>query len=254
MPSPTVEYRQPGAGPRLDGLTPAALQQLQVAAHAIRDGACVVAAQALDAVLATSPGHPEALRLHAILHARAHRHAEAEAALQQAIAQWPDYALAHSDLGNVQQSAGELDAAFASWRQACMLAPQAPMPWFNLGRNLQLHGDTAAAIEALQQAHALAPGFLPALILLGDALVHAGRFDEADTRYRAALRACIRPAATPGAGWRTSRRDRCPGAIASNWRQRCASPTSSRATESRWVSRSARCARTRAITRRPSPR
>ena len=154
--------------------------------------------QALDGVLAMTPGHPEALRLYAILHARAHRHAEAKAVLQQAIAQWPDYVLAHSDLGNVQQAAGELDAAFASWRQACALAPQAPMPWFNLGRNLQLHGDTVAAIEALQQAHALAPDFLPALILLGDALVHAGCFDEADARYRAAL--ALHPAC--GDAWR----------------------------------------------------
>jgi tetratricopeptide (TPR) repeat protein len=72
------------------------------------------------------------------------------------------------------------------------------MPWFNLGRNLQLHGDTTGAIEALQQAHALAPDFLPALILFGDALMHAGRFDEADARYRAAL--ALHPAC--GDAWR----------------------------------------------------
>ncbi|MET4568267.1 sulfotransferase [Rhodanobacter soli] len=199
MPSPTAEHRPPsGAEPRLDGLAPAAMRQMQAAAHAIRDGAEAVAMQALDGVLAMTPGHPEALRLYAILHARAHRHAEAKAVLQHAIAQWPDYVLAHSDLGNVQQAAGELDAAFASWRQACALAPQAPMPWFNLGRNLQLHGDTAAAIEALQHAHALAPDFLPALLLLGDALVHAGRFDEADAHYRAAL--ALHPAC--GDAWR----------------------------------------------------
>jgi tetratricopeptide (TPR) repeat protein len=174
------------------------MQQMRAAAHAIRDGAEASAMQALDSVLAMAPEHPEALRLYAILHARAHRHAEAKSVLQQAIAQWPDYVLAHSDLGNVLQAAGELDAAFASWRQACALAPQAPMPWFNLGRNLQLHGDTAAAIEALQQAHALAPDFLPALILLGDALVHAGRFGEADAHYRAAL--ALHPAC--GDAWR----------------------------------------------------
>jgi tetratricopeptide (TPR) repeat protein len=199
MSSLTAEHRPPsGAEPRLDGLAPAAIRQMQAAAHAIRDGAEAKATQALDAVLATAPGHPEALRLHAILHARAQRHAEAKALLQQAIAQWPDYVLAHSDLGNVQQATGELDAAFASWRRACALAPQAPMPWFNLGRNLQLHGDTAAAIEALQQAHTLAPDFLPTLVLLGDALVHAGRFDEADMRYRAAL--TLHPAC--GDAWR----------------------------------------------------
>lgn len=188
MSSSTLQHRPAGsAEPRLDGLAPAALQPLQAAARAIRDGAVEVAAQALENVLATSPEHPEALRMYGVLYTRTHRHGEAQAMLQRAIARWPDYALAHSDLGNALQAGGDMDAAFASWRRACALAPEAPMPWFNLGRNLQLHGDTDAAIAALEQARVLVRDFLPALILLGDALVHAGRFDEADTRYRDAL-------------------------------------------------------------------
>jgi tetratricopeptide (TPR) repeat protein len=199
MPSPTRE-QQPahGAEPRLSGLPPAGVQHLQTAAHAIRDGAEAAARQALDAALRLVPEHPEVLRLYGLLHARAQRHDEALAVLQRVVAQWPDYALAHSDLGNVQQARGSVEAAFASWRQACTLAPAAPMPWFNLGRNLQQHGDTAAAIDALAQAHELAQDFLPALILLADALVHAGRFDEADARYRAAL--SLHPAC--GDAWR----------------------------------------------------
>lgn len=199
MSSPALENRPAGpSGPRLDGLAPDALQHLQAAAHAIRDGTIGVAVQALDKVLAGAPEHPEALRLYGILHTRTHRHDEARATLQRAIALWPDYALAHSDLGNALQAAGETDTAFACWRQACALAPDAPMPWFNLGRNLQGHGDTVEAIRALEQAHALAPDFLPALILLGDALVHAGRFDQADARYRQAL--ALHPAC--GDAWR----------------------------------------------------
>ncbi len=199
MPRPATEHRPAGdAGPRLDGLAPDALQHLQAAAHAIRDGAVDVARQALDRVFAAAPGHPEALRLLGILHTRTHRPAEAQAALQRALAQWPGYALAHSDLGNARQAAGDMEGAFTCWRQACALAPEAPMPWFNLGRNLQLHGDTTAAIAALEQAHARAPDFLPAAILLGDALVHAGRFDEAEARYRAAL--ALHPAC--GDAWR----------------------------------------------------
>ncbi|MDQ6647109.1 MAG: tetratricopeptide repeat protein, partial [Pseudomonadota bacterium] len=154
------------AEPRLDGLTPASVGLLQKAAHAIRDGAAASALKALNSAMAQSPGHPEVLRLFSILHTRAQRHADAINALQQALTQWPDYALAHSDLGNAQQATGDMTAAFASWRRACSLAPTAPMPWFNLGRNLQQHGDTDAAITALQTAHQLAPDFLPALILL----------------------------------------------------------------------------------------
>jgi tetratricopeptide (TPR) repeat protein len=184
--------------PRLDGLTSVAVEQMQKAARAIRDGAEPLARKALDTALAQSPGHPEVLRMFGILHTRAHRHAEAINALDQAIAQWPDYALAHSDLGNSQQAAGDMTAAFASWRRACALAPDAPVPWFNLGRNLQQHGDTDAAIGALQTAHRLAPDFLPALILLGDALVHIGQFQQADAHYRAAL--ALHPAC--GDAWR----------------------------------------------------
>lgn len=199
MPRSTRE-QQPahGAEPCLRGLPPAAVQHLQAAARAIRAGAEAAARQALDAALGIAPEHPEVLRLYGLLHMRAQRHDEALATLQRVIAQWPDYALAHSDLGNVQQTRGAADAAFASWRQACILAPAAPMPWFNLGRNLQQYGDTMAAIDALSRAHELAPDFLPALILLGDALVHAGRFDEASDRYRAAL--MLHPAC--GDAWR----------------------------------------------------
>src|SRR3546814_16151179 len=61
------------------------------------------------------------------------------------------------------------------------------MPPYNLGRSLQLEGRTDEAIGMLSRAAELAPDFAPARILLGDALVHAGRFDEADTPYRKAL-------------------------------------------------------------------
>ena len=99
----------------------------------------------------------------------------------------PDDALILIDLGNAQQACGEREAARASWRRATELAPDHPMPWFNLGRDLQLQGHTASAIDALSRVADLAPDFIPARILLGDALVHAGRFDEADTHYREAL-------------------------------------------------------------------
>src|SRR3546814_13310304 len=61
------------------------------------------------------------------------------------------------------------------------------MPPYNLGRSLQLEGRTDEAIGMLSRAAELAPDFAPARILLGDALVHAGRFDQADAHYRQAL-------------------------------------------------------------------
>jgi tetratricopeptide (TPR) repeat protein len=86
----------------------------------------------------------------------------------------------------------------ASWQHATALDPQQVMAWFNLGRNHQQQGNTEAAIAALRHGIALAPQAVPPKILLGDALVHAGCFDEAATLYRAAL--ALHPAC--GDAWR----------------------------------------------------
>jgi Flp pilus assembly protein TadD len=179
---------------------------MHAAARAIRDGATAQAQSLLAQVLADAPHHPEALRLLAILHTRLRRHAEAIDALQRALAQRPEDAFLHSDLGNARMACGDATAAFDSWRRACALAPEQPMPWFNLGRNLQLHGSSEAAIEALQQASALAPELLPASLLLADALVHLGRFEEAASRYRAVLARQIRSAGSDAFRGRGARR------------------------------------------------
>ena len=62
----------------------------------------------------------------------------------------------------------------------------------------QSFDDPVAAVDALQRARTLAPEILPAAILLGDALAHLGRFDEATAHYRDALR--LHPAC--GDAWR----------------------------------------------------
>jgi tetratricopeptide (TPR) repeat protein len=184
--------------PRMAGLVAAQVEQLHAAARAIRDGDPGQAARLLDAVLAQSPDHPEALRLRGILEYRCRRPVDACAFYLRALERRPDDALLHSDLGSARMACGDAEAAFASWRRACALDPVAPMPWFNLGRNLQLQGRSAEATQALQQACRLAPGLLPAAVLLGDALAHLGRLDDAWATYRDALRA------DPGCGdaWR----------------------------------------------------
>lgn len=180
------------------GLPPAAIPRMHAAARAIRDGEIVTAEVQLAAVLGMVPEHPEALRLQGILYNRCSRHADALAVLQRALAQRPDDVQILNDFGSTLRGLGEHDAAFVSWRRACELAPDEPMPWYNLGRNLQLEGSTEPAIEALERACALAPEFLPARILLGDGLMHQGRFDEAAMHYRAALQ--LHPAC--GDAWR----------------------------------------------------
>jgi tetratricopeptide (TPR) repeat protein len=180
------------------GLPADAIPRMHAAARAIRDGAVATAESLLIEVLAQVPEHPEALRLYGILYNRCRRHDDAQAVLQRALAQRPGDAQILNDLGSAQYGCGEREAAYASWRSACALAPREPMPWYNLGRNLQLEGATEAAAEALLRACTLAPEFLPARILLGDASMHLGRFDQAAAHYRAALN--VHPAC--GDAWR----------------------------------------------------
>jgi Flp pilus assembly protein TadD len=180
------------------GLSADAISRMHAAARAIRDGASATAHKLLTEVLASAPEHHEALRLLGILFNGTRRYAAARTVLQRALAQRPDDALILTDLGSAQNGCGEFDAARRSWRHATELDPTNPMPWFNLGRNLQLRGSSEEAVAALQQACAVAPQMLPAQILLGDALVHLGRIEDAEQRYRAALH--LHPAC--GDAWR----------------------------------------------------
>ncbi|MCX7514857.1 tetratricopeptide repeat-containing sulfotransferase family protein [Frateuria hangzhouensis] len=172
---------------RTAGLSPGQVQRLEAAARGIRDGALPPAQHTLGTLLAEASEHPEALRLLGILHTRARQPDAAREVLTRALGHWPDDPLLLTDLGNAEQSAGDVETALAYWRRTCALAPDYPMGWFNLGRNLQVLGFTEPAIEALEHACAADAGLLPAHVLLGDALVHLGRFDEADRSYRAAL-------------------------------------------------------------------
>ena len=184
--------------PRMTGLAPAAIAQVNAGARALRDGNPAMAERLLLDAGRQAPSHPEPLRYLAILQLHTRRAPLAVQTLRHALTLAANDALLHSDLGTAQSASGDLPSALASWRHATRLAPQEPMPWFNLGRNLQQQGDTVDAIAALEHAAGLAPQLLPARILLGDALVHAGRFDEAVAQYRAAL--ALQPSC--GDAWR----------------------------------------------------
>jgi tetratricopeptide (TPR) repeat protein len=180
------------------GLGSQDVEALHAAARAIRDGAPIQAERLIGGVLARHPVHAEALRLQAILQLHTRRGPLAVRTLQAALAQHPGDALLHCDLGTAHAACGDQAAAIDAWRQACALDPGQATIWFNLGRAHQQQGDSLRAIDALQQACALAPDLLPARILLGDALVHTGRFEDASRQYRDALR--LHPAC--GDAWR----------------------------------------------------
>ena len=57
----------PANDPRMAGLAPESVAELQAAARAIRDGRSDEAERLLAALRGRFPAHPEALRVHAIL-------------------------------------------------------------------------------------------------------------------------------------------------------------------------------------------
>lgn len=174
--------------PRMAGLDPAIIDAVHAGARALRDGATTQAEALFKQACQRAPTHPEPLRYLALLELHTRRAVRAITTLERALALAPDDALLHSDLGSARAATGDREGAIACWRRACEFGPEQPTPWFNLGRNLQQAGDTDGAIAALERAIALAPKLLPARILLGDALVHAGRFAAAADHYRTALR------------------------------------------------------------------
>ena len=188
----------PNANERMAGLGPEDVEVLHAAARAIRDGIPAQAERLLGSVLARYPTHAEALRLLAILQLHTRRGPDAIKTLQRALDHHPDDALLHCDLGNTHAASGDQTSAIAAWMKSCELDPSHATAWFNIGRAHQQQGDTQAAINALQQACALAPNLLPAKILLGDALVHLGHFEEGASQYRDALH--LHPAC--GDAWR----------------------------------------------------
>lgn len=169
------------------GLAPTDVERLYAAARAIRDHQPDTAQRLLTAVLDHTPWHPEAIRLRSILELQTGQPRRAAASLQHALQRAPRNAALRSQLGTVYSACGQRPLAIEQWRAALALDPALGPTWFNLGRALQADGDSAAAADALQRAHALLPTATPAAVLLGDALLHLGRLDEARHAYRDAL-------------------------------------------------------------------
>ncbi len=176
------------ASVRMTGLGPEDVEILHAAARAIRDGVPAQAERLLGTVLARYPTHAEALRLLAILQLHTRRAALAVKTLHTALEHTPDDPLLHCDLGNALAAGGDQTGALLAWQRSCELDPDQATVWFNIGRAHQQQGATRAAIDALRRACTLAADLLPSKILLGDALVHLGQFEDGARHYRDALK------------------------------------------------------------------
>ncbi len=87
---------------------------------------------------------------------------EAVASYNKALAIKPDYAEAHSNLGNALKDLGKLDEAVASYNKALAIKPDYAEAYSNLGNALQSLGKLDDAVASYHKALAIKPDYAEA--------------------------------------------------------------------------------------------
>lgn len=118
---------------------------------------------------------------------KAKKTAEAIAAFQQAIADYPEKASYYLALGMAQAQIQQWQAAAESFQTAINLEPHNHISHHRLGDVLTRLNQHQQAIKSFQTAAALAPNFMPAYHRLGDVLQHQKQLKAAAAAYRQAL-------------------------------------------------------------------
>jgi serine/threonine-protein kinase len=113
---------------------------------------------------------------------------EAIAAARASIAQKPDSAYAHFQLGGALGNQGRSDEAVAAFRAAVRLNPNHAGSHYNLANSLGAQGKLEESVAEYREALRLKPDYLEARNNLGGSLSTMGRLDEAIAEYREVLR------------------------------------------------------------------
>jgi predicted O-linked N-acetylglucosamine transferase (SPINDLY family) len=138
-------------------------------------------------VLQYQPHNPVALHLLGVIAFQRKHYQQAADLIGKALARKPDYADAHSNLGNAFRELGRLAEAEKSYRKAIAVNPGFAMAHYNLGAVLlsrSLHGE---AEESFRRAIAANPRLTEAHVNLGNAFKETGKLDEAEKCYRKAI-------------------------------------------------------------------
>lgn len=139
-------------------------------------------------VLRHNPKNVDALRLLALVAARAERADEAETLLEKAIALAPDFIAAIIDLGRLRKEQDRYGEALECFDRAIAADPGNVQALYLRGATLAPASFTQEAIDAYQKCLALRPGHVGALLGLGHLLKAVGRYQESIDAYTACIR------------------------------------------------------------------
>ena len=112
---------------------------------------------------------------------------EAKSHHEKALAIRPDYAEAHSNLGNVLKELDQPDEAIAHYRRALAIQPEFAIAHYNLGIVLDELDQPEDAVGCYEQALAIDPDYAEAHHNLGNVLDELGRREDAIAHYERAL-------------------------------------------------------------------
>ena len=152
-----------------------------------RQGRLEEARRKLEKIVASAPGHADALHLLGLVHGRLGRHREAVVALKKAAGLAPRNLEAWLQLGDAAVALHDTEGAIAAYDRAAALAPADPRPRHNKGVALLRAGRRDEATRSLEGALAIAPGFAPAHSALGSLQADAGDVVAALESHRRAI-------------------------------------------------------------------
>ncbi|WP_341923359.1 tetratricopeptide repeat protein [Polaromonas sp. YR568] len=135
---------------------------------------------------------------------------EAEAAARHAVTLMPREIKAHLVLGAALRAQGRIDEALASQAEMVRIAPQDPMPVFEIGLTQHEAGNLDAALLAAERALSLSPDMLAAQCMRIDVLLRRGELGAAFAaldRMDALARPTQPRLAVPLAGGDVAKRD-----------------------------------------------
>lgn len=120
--------------------------------------------------------------------ARKNDNDKAAALLTQAIAQHPQFGLAHNELGLVYMRAGKLDKALEEYKLAAQTLPDDPLVQLNYGTALTQKKEFAEAEKQLRAALRRLDKSAPAHLYLGISLIGLKNYDEAEGELQQAVK------------------------------------------------------------------